>query len=342
MARSPSLLQFLAGILLVACGSEDPLAPDDTVARLDALLAEPTTSEIAAALSELDAKSPVCDAGGLQVLEQSQQGFADLSLVSYRSGGLRIYGVIARPKAPGRYPLLLYNHGGDGGIDPTELDHPLAGGFVQVASSFRDEAVHWFGTDYRSDGPASPWDRDVDDALVLLECARGLPEADTTRTVVLGGSRGGGVSLLAAARRPDRFRCAIDIYGPTDFLDPAFRGIADTLAAGGSDSRPGMDFLKSTLLTPYLEGTVPLATARAALIRRSSIYFAGRLPPTQVHHGTMDLVVPITQSDRLAARLEDLGKPFEYYRYPGAGHEFPLGPDQIPRMLAFISKHLQP
>ncbi len=334
------ILPILVGILLVACGSEDPVAPDDTRSRMDALLAEPTAGEVASVLSDLEARSPTCDPAGLEILESSEQTFADLSLVSYRSDGLRIYGVIARPKLPGTYPLLLYNHGGDDGLGSTELDHPLASGFIQVASSFRDEAVHWFGTDYLSDGPGSPWDRDVDDALVLLECALRLPEADTTRVVVLGGSRGGGVSLLAAARQPDRFRCVIDIYGPTDFFDPSFRGVADTLAAGGSDSRPGLDFLKSTLLVPYLAGTVPLQTARAALIRRSSLYFAERLPPTQIHHGTADLVVPISQSERLAARLESLARPVEYFRYPGASHEYPLASEQLPRMLAFINQHL--
>ena len=220
------------------------------------------------------------------------------------------------------------------------VDQPLAGALVFAASSFRDEAIHWFGVDYRSEGPPSPWDRDVDDALALLDGVVVLPQADPTRVVVLGGSRGGGVSLLAAVRQPGRFRCAVSVFGPTDFFDPAFRPAAEAMASGGSDPRPGMAFLQAHVVQPYVSGTMSLQAARAELIRRSALYFSDRLPPVQIHHGTADEIVPVSQSDRLAAHLESRGKPFEYVRYPNAGHDWPLGADSFVRLLAFLERYL--
>lgn len=336
-ARLALWLLLLA--LPIGCGSDAPTSPDPS-AQIDALLAIPTSAEVAAVAAELAGRNLAGNPERLDVLETRAGTYADLSLVAYTCDGLNIYGVISLPRTPGTYPVVLYNHGGDGGLSPLEIDQPLAGAFVFAASSFRDEAVHWFGVDYRSDGPPSPWDRDVDDALALLDCVETLPQADPTRVMILGGSRGGGVSLLAAARQPDRFRCVIDVFGPTDFFDPVFRPAADTMAAGGNDPRPGMAFLKVTVLQPYLSGALPLEAARSELIRRSGLYFADRLPPVQIHHGTADEIVPISQSDRLADRLELLGWPFEYYQYPGAGHDWPLGAESIVRVVAFSEKHL--
>jgi dipeptidyl aminopeptidase/acylaminoacyl peptidase len=342
MPRRPWFLcvLYLPVVVLAGCGTDPSLAPSDPRALLDALLKAPTSGETAAALTELRSRSYDPAPGDPRVLDTRSTASAELSLVAYRSGGLRVYGVISRPRASGNHPLILYNHGGDGGLSASELDMPVALGFIVAASSFRSEAVHWFGVDYRSDGPPSPWDRDVDDALVLFECASRLPGADPARAIVLGGSRGGGVSLLAAARRPDRFRCVIDIYGPTDFFDPTFRPTANLLASGGTDRRPGMAFLKESLLLPYLAGSIPQSEARAALIRRSALYFADRLPPVQIHHGVSDEVVPISQSDRLADQLNRLGRPCEYYRYPGFGHDWPLSPDALSRILSFVRKYL--
>ena len=330
---------LLVGLLL-GCGDDAPLSPGPSDA-LDQLLATPRSEEIATVLADLALRTPAGSASDLSVLETRSETFADLSLVSYPSEGRLQYGVVATPKTAGPFPILLYNHGGDGGLSPEELDHPLAAAFVQVAPSFRSEPVRWYGTNYTSEGDASPWDRDVDDALNLFACARDLPQVDEGRAIALGASRGGGVSLLAAARHPEWFQAVVDVYGPTDLFDPVWRPIADSLAAGGTDPRPGMDFFRNEVLVPYLAGSLSLAGARSELIRRSSLYFADRLPPTQIHHGDADLVVPPSQSARLADRLQSLGRSFEYFVYPAAGHTFPLGPEQIPRMLLFVNDHVQ-
>jgi dipeptidyl aminopeptidase/acylaminoacyl peptidase len=43
-------------------------------------------------------------------------------------------------------------------------------------------------------------------------------------------------------------------------------------------------------------------------------------PPTLILHGTSDELVPVSQSDSLAARLHSLSIPYEYYRFQGWPH----------------------
>ena len=151
--------------------------------------------------------------------------------------------------------------------------------------------------------------------------------------VTFGASRGGAVSLLAAIRQPGKFLRVVDLFGPTDFFDPIYRADLQAWTAGATDARPGTALLRQEVVDPYLSGALSLGDARLALLRRSALYFAERLPPVQIHHGTLDDIVPITQSDRLA---EILSGNSEYYQYVGKGHEANLGDELLPRILAFL------
>jgi dipeptidyl aminopeptidase/acylaminoacyl peptidase len=178
---------------------------------------------------------------------------------------------------------------------------------------------------------------DVKDALVMLSGAVRLPGFDGSRVVAFGGSRGGAVSLLAAIRMPGRFERVVELFGPTDFFDPIFRMDLQSWLEGAIDTRPGVTLLRQDVVDPYLNGSLTLDEARLSLLRRSAAYFAARLPPVQIHHGTMDDVVPISQSDRLAARLKSLNSESEYYRYPDKGHDPNLGIELLGRILAFLN-----
>ena len=326
-------------IFVFGCGSDIPTVSEpDVPALMDALMAPPTTSEIDLVLATFDRLTYPCEGAGFEIVDTREGQFAMLSLVAYQSDGFRIYGVISRPKAEGTYPLLLYNHGGESGMFGNELDHPLAFGFVQVASAFRAEPVRWFGQQFISEGMASPWDADVSDALVMLSCAEQLPNVDASRVLAFGGSRGGGVPLLAAIRAPGRFHSVVELFGPTDFFDPGFRDDLEALVTGTEDTRPGVGFLKTELLEPYIRGDLSLEEARLALLRRSALYFVNRLPPLQIHHGTADEIVPISQSDRLAAQMELRNLSVEYFQYPGVGHEPELGGELLLRILSFLGR----
>jgi dipeptidyl aminopeptidase/acylaminoacyl peptidase len=81
--------------------------------------------------------------------------------------------------------------------------------------------------------------------------------------------------------------------------------------------------------------------ARPALVRRSPVYFARRLPQTQVHHGTADATVPVGEARRLIEVMQALGRTppdFESYIYEGGVHN-PLSlTGSIERSLAFLRR----
>ena len=63
--------------------------------------------------------------------------------------------------------------------------------------------------------------------------------------------------------------------------------------------------------------------ARLELVRRSGVYFVDRLPPVQIHHGTEDAVVAVSQAYRLIAAMKAAGKTdFEEYIYAGGTHDY--------------------
>lgn len=69
-----------------------------------------------------------------------------------------------------------------------------------------------------------------------------------------------------------------------------------------------------------------------------------RLPPTQIHHGLSDNLVPSEQSRELDARLKKQGKSPEIFFYPGEGHGF-RGAAAIrrstQRTVAFFNDHIK-
>ena len=78
---------------------------------------------------------------------------------------------------------------------------------------------------FLSEGPPSPWDRDVDDTISLLSVAlEQAPELDEERVAIVGFSRGGAVGLLTAARDP-RIDAVVEFFGLTDLFDEYAREI---------------------------------------------------------------------------------------------------------------------
>jgi len=328
-------------VALAGCGDEGtgPQAGVD----LDPLFAAPSASELAAVRADWAARDPAPADVRVESTQQLALGAASATVrvLSHAIAGGRHYGAVVQVgNAPaGSLPVVVYLHGGAGGAAVDELLllslalGDAFGSFVWVVPSFRSEPLQVRGTTYRSGGSASPWDRDVDDAIALLGAALATtPAADPARVGTLGFSRGGGVALLMGIRdrRVDR---VVSFSGPTDFLGGDIRALMEDAIEGELPSLPGLDALDRTLIRPFAEGALPLAQARLELVRRSPVLFADQLPATQLHHGTADPVVAVSQAERLIAELRRLGRgtppqaspggptPDEWYLYEGAGHD---------------------
>ena len=303
-------------------------------ADLDALLAPPTADEITQVKEEWDTRTP--EVSGVRPELDSEVpaglGSVRVRILSHTVGGLRHYGAVVTPVGaePGSLPVILYAHGGDGGVDIEDtflLNQILQRRGLSAAlviPSYRSEPLRLGGQVFLSEGPPSPWDRDVDDTISLLSVAlEQAPELDEERVAIVGFSRGGGVGLLTAARDP-RIDAVVEFFGLTDLFDEYAREIFEEALDGELRDLPGLDYLNEILVLPWKLGVLSDAEARLELVRRSGVYFVDRLPPVQLHHGTEDTVVAVSQAYRLIEAMDAAGKTdqdFEKHIYDGAGHD---------------------
>lgn len=331
---APLLLLFV----FAACdsGSDEPRIAGGV--DLDVLFAPPTQAEKQTILAEWQARTPVATESEVVRTQDITIAGRAYSAKTYRYvvDGLNLYGLVLAPTeatAAASLPVIVYGHGGDGGTSLAEVSG-LAGILlasdqqaIWVAPSFRDEPLSLgdAGT-LTSDGPASPWDRDVDDALALLDVTlQANPAADASRIGAVGFSRGGGVSLIMAAR-DERISRVLDFFGPTDFFGPYVQDIAADALEGGARDLPGFDVLNARFIQPLKNGEITVAQMRLELLRRSPAQFADRLPAVQAQHGTDDQTVLVGQTELLERALRGRSDA-EFFYWEGGVHNpatFPL------------------
>jgi dipeptidyl aminopeptidase/acylaminoacyl peptidase len=342
---------ILMVVVLIACdtpgtGLRPPVGVD-----LDAIFLPATAVEIAQVESEWASRHPRAQGVVLQKSELVLMagGFGTARVYSHLVDGHRHYGAVLVPlgAATGSLPVVIFTHGGDTGVNVGEVALTLlllgdrARDFAYVIPSFRSETLTLGGSVFRSEGAPSPWDRDVDDALALLEVAiERTPEIDPSRIGVLGASRGGMVGLLMAIRDP-RIDLVSAIAGPTDFLGPWVRGLTRDALVGELRPLPGIRVLNERFIQPLAAGSITPAEYRRELVRRSPVLWAHRLPPVQLHHGTADDVVPVAQAESLIAalgRLPRSGMHDDFHFYPDAGHNVLELREVDARILGFLQR----
>ncbi|MEX0601035.1 MAG: hypothetical protein WD205_10350, partial [Rhodothermales bacterium] len=224
---------------------------------LDALFAPANRSEIDLAAGAWEGRDVSAREVSLVYEGELTHAFApdwasDLRIYAHAVDGHTHYGAVITPHSTQpstqhstQHPVLLFLHGGDAGVRMDDVALALAllpevrDEYVVVVPSFRSEPLVVGGETFQSEGAPSPWDRDVDDTLALLNVAFEVtPGADAERVVAVGFSRGGTVALLAAIR-DERIGGVASFSAPTDFLGAFSKDLTRAMLRGNLPGLPG-------------------------------------------------------------------------------------------------------
>jgi acetyl esterase/lipase len=203
-----------------------------------------------------------------------------------------------------------------------------------MAAALAEHGYVVVAIDYALSRPSVPsWPANLEDLREAVRWVRRHAAdygVDPDRIAAMGASAGGHLAALLGAF-PDaspgttaqsaRVQAVIDFYGPSDL---------GALAAASPRARGSLKL--------YLGGTPQDFPERYAAA--SPVRHLGRdSPPMLLIHGDDDRLVPLEQSQRLAAALEATGVRHELIVLPGLRHGFDFlagSRDLLPDILAFL------
>jgi dipeptidyl aminopeptidase/acylaminoacyl peptidase len=202
-------------------------------------------------------------------------------------------------------PLVVFCHGGptgstDAGFDPV-IQFFTGLGLAVAAVDYRGSSG--YGRAYRR-ALAGLWgEADVDDCVAYASALGEAGLVDPGRMAIRGSSAGG-LTALGALIRSDRFAGAVSWYGVTD------------LAALAGDTHDFESRYLDSLVGPWPE-------ASAVYRDRSPIHQVEAMTgAVLLFQGADDPVVPLDQSERLAAIAASAGIPCSLTVFAGESHGF--------------------
>jgi dipeptidyl aminopeptidase/acylaminoacyl peptidase len=217
---------------------------------------------------------------------------------------------VFRPRgATGRTPAVLYPHGGPEGQSRPGFPDRMA--YLQALV---DRGITLVVPNiHGSTGYGRSWQRaihrdwggiDARDLRAVADWMAADPRIDPDRLAVYGGSYGGFATLVCVTTLPERWKCAVDVFGVANLVTMI------------EHAQPNWRrFLKLWI--------GDLETDRAKLIERSPVTHMDKVRcPMLVVQGSNDPRVPQEESDQVVARLRERGVPVEYLVFPDEGHGF--------------------
>ena len=255
--------------------------------------------------------------------------------VTYRSGDLRISGVLDVPRGRGPFPALVLAHGY---IDPAfyatgqglrrEQDWLARAGYVVLHTDYRNHAGS--STDPAADRRMRlGYTVDVVNAVHALRRSDRVP-VDDDRIGLLGRSMGGGVIYNVLVAQPGLVDAAV-VFAPVSSRasDNFDRWIRDD---------PGRGALSDFVLRRYGE---PRDNPRFWREVSPRTYFDRVTEPVLIHHGTADDTCPPRWSRATLRAMQQAGVDVRLRTYPGEPHAFIADwPLSMRRSVAFLRRHL--
>ena len=231
-----------------------------------------------------------------------------LDEITYWSQGLRVKGLLARPKAPGNYDALLYLRGGlqsIGMVRPARIAQFAAQGFVVFAPYYRGNRG--------GEGKDEFAGADRFDAVNGVDVLKKFTKQQKVH--LYGFSRGGLMVLWTAILRDD-IKSIVTWAGVSDATATYWERV---------DMRRGLK---------RIVGGTPNRVPEKYDERTPLFDVAAINAPVLIVHGTSDEHVDIEHAYQLELYLQDEGKSVETWFSLGLKHHFPpkLNRDTVRRL----------
>lgn len=234
-------------------------------------------------------------------------------VIIYKSDSLLVNGIIAEPKKEGKFPVIIFNRGGNREIGKVAKGKTLHS-LIQSASKLVDEDYIVVASCYRENDEFGG--SDIHDVLNLTETIKTLHNADPNRIGMFGWSRGGMMTYLSL-KYSNLIKTAVIGNGPTDLE----KLIAD---------RPKMESMVYAKLIPNYK-----QNKNKELEKRSVLYWANKLNKKSsllILCGTEDKQVNPNQSDFIADELTKLKYDFRLEKIK-TDHKFSNKKEELNKLL---------
>jgi len=246
-----------------------------------------------------------------------------------RAETLDLYLPAAEPRPGERRPGIVIIHGGGwtGGEKRARRE-------IEIGTALAGRGYVCASVDYALAKKGKPtWPGNLQDCKRAVQWLRNHAEelhVDPDRIGAIGGSAGGHLTAMLA------------LTGPDDGFEPeGAAGVSSRVqAAVPMYAHMAAGFEGDHVMFPKSKADDPETYRLAAPIE----HVTKDDPPILLLHGTADKTTPLYHSERLAAKLEEVGVPHQLVIVEGAPHSFALRPrqrDLTELVVGFFDEHLK-
>jgi len=243
-----------------------------------------------------DSEKPIVELEAIDLLNESYGERMDNSMDVFLPAG----------RSTSETPLFIYIHGG--GWTSGDKSEILAFRTL-VESSFPGYALISLNYSLLNLGTGigqfPDQENDIIDAINYIVSK--TDEWDISKNIILAGaSAGGHLALLHGYKHQEvgNIQAVLALFPPTDLV---------SLYEFNTLTTQGLQILLNG--TPESNPIGYVESSPTTFVTPNSV-------PTVFFHGTSDAVVPVTQSEILAEKLEENNVPYYFEAYPGEGHGF--------------------
>lgn len=252
--------------------------------------------------------------------------------IRYKSfDGLEINGFLYIPKGiknDGSNPAIVWPHGGPEWQEKNLFNKYFQiltnRGYIVIAPNFRGSTG--YGKTFQSKIYKDWGGGEFKDVLGAYEYLLQTGYADRNRIAVVGGSFGGFMTLTCVTRAPELWKCAVDIFGPSNLI---------TFCNSVPEHwKPGVVMLVGDV-----------EKDKEFLMERSPINHIDKVTaPMLIIQGKNDPRVVQAESDQMVEKLRSSNKEVDYKVLEDEGHGFSRVSNQIlvwNMICDFLEKHLK-